>query len=359
MKYLQSPGIPGQTGSPRGGLVLSRGLFHDTLRGNKFTSGSFGFLREAVGARLKRIVSKNSCRPGFLNWNKIYTGGDCRLFYDKIYISRIGIVISNDYCAIMTEKDYIRLKRRFFRYVEGYRMEAPDNQLNIDLKRVHTLKVCRDMGYITRGEGIGPQDAILARTAALLHDVGRFPQYVRFKTFNDRVSVNHGQMGADFLRKSVFLEGIGRDEQSLLLNTVRYHNAFAVPRLDKRTVLFIKLVRDADKIDIWRVFIEYFGQEKENRSTAAGLGLPEGEGIAGGALRNIFQNRLIPINDVADLNCYKLMLLSWVFGINFRSSFRIIRGRRLIERVAAFLPQAKEVREAVLHVREFIAARSA
>ncbi len=258
----------------------------------------------------------------------------------------------------MNEKDFSRLKRRFLRYADGYRMDKPDEQRNIALKRKHTLKVCREMGFITRGEGLGAEDALLARTTALLHDIGRFPQYAKFKTFNDGASVNHGQLGAEILLKGDFLEGLARREQSLVIRTVRYHNAFAVPRLDKRTVFFLKLVRDADKLDIWRVFIEYFGLGKNKRPTAAGQDLPDGEDISPGALRRVLENRLITLAEVHNLNDYKLLLLSWVFGINFRTTFRLFRKRRCLERLAAYLPPGEPTGRVVRHLKEFVSVRS-
>ncbi|MDA8327020.1 MAG: HD domain-containing protein [Nitrospiraceae bacterium] len=264
----------------------------------------------------------------------------------------------------MTEKDFTRLKRRFLRYVESYRMDTPGDQQNIALKRDHTLKVCRDIGLITRGEAIGRRnDALLARTAALLHDIGRFPQYAKFKTFNDGSSVNHGRLGAELLMKTdlklKFLEGLSRGEQSLIIRAVKYHSALTLPRLDKRSAFLLRLVRDADKLDIWRVFVEYFGQEKKDRSTAAGQGLPEGEGIISpGVLRNIFENRLISLAGIRNLNDYKLLLLSWVYDINFRTTFRLFRKRRYLERLAAYLPVGEEADKAVAHLKEFVAQKA-
>ena len=261
----------------------------------------------------------------------------------------------------MTEEDFACLKRRFLRYVRGFRMETPEEQRNIGLKRAHTLRVCRDIGLIARGEGISGDDALLARAAALLHDAGRFPQYAKFRTFNDVASVNHGLLGAEAIRDAQLLEGcfsFSRQEKSLIIRAVKYHNALSLPRLDKRSVLLLKLVRDADKLDIWRVFIEYFGREKKDRPTAAGQDLPEGRGISPAALRGVLENRGIRLAEVKNLNDYKLLLLSWVFGINFGAAFRLVKRRRLFERLAATLPRGQAAEKAVNHLEKFIRLKS-
>ena len=259
----------------------------------------------------------------------------------------------------MTEEDFARLKSRFLRYVRGYRMETPAGQKNIALKRVHTLRVCRDAGIIARDEGVSGNEARLARAAALLHDAGRFPQYDRFRTFNDGDSVNHGLLGAEMVVKTGLLEGIAPEERSLIIRAVKYHNTFSIPRLDKRSAFLLKLVRDADKLDIWRVFIDYFGQKKKDRPKAAGQGLPEGGGISPAVLQGILGNRVVRLAEVKNLNDYKLLLLSWVYGLNFGASFRLMRKRRLFGRLAARLPRGTDPRgraasEAVAHLEEFI-----
>ena len=254
----------------------------------------------------------------------------------------------------MTEEDFARLKGRFLKYVRTYRMGDPSEQRNIALKRTHTLNVCRDMGFICRGEGLDEKDALIARAAALLHDTGRFPQYAKFRTFDDRTSINHGLIGAEVLMEERFLEGLSRSEQSLIIRAVKYHNAYAIPRLDRRAVFFLKLLRDADKLDIWKVMLQYFAQPAQSRAAAAGLGLPEGADVSAEIIPVILENRVVPIALVKSLNDYKLLLLSWVFGINFKTTFRLFSGRHYARDLASCLPQTDEVRRAVLHIEDFV-----
>ena len=47
----------------------------------------------------------------------------------------------------------------------------------------------------------------IAEAVALLHDVGRFEQYKRYGTFNDRKSVNHAALGVEIMKKN---RGAGR-----------------------------------------------------------------------------------------------------------------------------------------------------
>ncbi len=123
---------------------------------------------------------------------------------------------------------------------------------------------------------LNENERLLSETIALFHDLGRFPQYARFKTFNDRVSVNHGMLGAQVLENEKVLLHLDEKEQELIIKAVKFHNAFSIPQNEKEEIVFfLKLIRDADKLDIWRVFLDYYESPSEERASAVGLGLPD------------------------------------------------------------------------------------
>ena len=47
--------------------------------------------------------------------------------------------------------------------------------------------------------GLTRPGGTVAEAIALFHDVGRFPQYARYKTFRDSISTNHAALGASVL----------------------------------------------------------------------------------------------------------------------------------------------------------------
>jgi hypothetical protein len=89
---------------------------------------------------------------------------------------------------------------------------------------------------------------------------------------SETVFVNHGS-GARTLREKGVLRNLSAAEQEVIIQSVMFHNAFSVPRKKSGDVIFfIKLIRDADKLDIWRVFLEYYESPDEQRASAVGLG---------------------------------------------------------------------------------------
>lgn len=253
----------------------------------------------------------------------------------------------------MEEKELARYKEWFRGYVKSFsEMEGEDK--NMLLKEKHTLNVVTDIAIIAEREGLSREDVILAESIALFHDVGRFPQYKKFRTFRDAISVNHAELSAQVIAGNGMLDPLNNSEREILLDAVKYHNTFQLPRLeDPRKLMFLKLIRDADKLDIWRVFIEFYGQEDEDRASAVGLGLKTGN-CSSDLLPVIFEDRIISLSRIKTLEDYMLLQLSWVFGVNFRATFRLIIERKIISRILAYLPQTEKVEQAVRHIEEYV-----
>ena len=126
----------------------------------------------------------------------------------------------------------------------------------LSLKRQHSFGVWSAMRFITREESMSERDRLIAEAASLLHDVGRFPQYASHRTFMDSMSVNHGELGADVLLREGALSFLPAKERELIIAAVRHQNAYRVPDVDdRRRERFLRLIRDADKINIWRVML--------------------------------------------------------------------------------------------------------
>jgi HD superfamily phosphohydrolase YqeK len=258
----------------------------------------------------------------------------------------------------LTNNDLDFLKEWFGRFRRSYYREDEKEQLNILLKEEHSLLVAQNALAISTGEVFEPGDILIAEAVGLLHDVGRFPQYAQYRTFVDRISVNHGQLGAETLAAEGALSRLPVREQELIVQAVQYHNAFAVPEdMDLDAALFTRVARDADKIDIWRVFCDHFEKPPEERAEAATLGLPDGPVCSSGAIAALAGQRIVRLADVKTVNDYKLLMLSWVYDLNFMTSFRLVAERGVIDRITAQLPQSADISAAVSVAQAYIRSR--
>jgi len=255
----------------------------------------------------------------------------------------------------MTQNDLIALKTWFAGYCDSFATSDKEDRKNFDVKRKHTADVCANMLLIAQDLGLDEQQALLAETVALLHDVGRFPQYQEYKTFQDSRSVNHAALGAKVLLESFVLLRLSKEERELVVRAVTLHNVLAIPEgLDDETLLFVRMVRDADKLDIWRVFLEYFAQPKPDQATAVALGLPDLPEYSPEILARLHQRKLVLLSALKTLTDFKLLQLAWIFDLNFIASLRIVAQKQYIDRFAVTLPQTDVIADAVDSVREYL-----
>lgn len=250
------------------------------------------------------------------------------------------------------------LKEWFGRFVAGYLDLDPEAVRNIRLKELHTAKVLEAMELLTAGESMSPAESRLACAIALLHDVGRFPQYRRWRTFRDSESDNHARLGIEVIRAERLLEPLPAAERLLIEEAVRFHNLLQLPpRLRSCDPRFARLIRDADKLDIWRVFVEYFQQPEQERASAAGLGFPDLPEVTPACVESLASGRIVRLSDCRFLNDFRLLQLSWVYDLNFTTSYRLLAQRNYLPVLAAGIPDAPGVGQAVAAARDYLRHR--
>jgi hypothetical protein len=151
------------------------------------------------------------------------------------------------------------------------------------------------------------------------------------------------------------LQGLPKHEQDIIARAVALHNVYSIPGgLDQDLLLFLKLVRDADKLDIWRVAIEYYGQPEDGRASAVGLGLPDVPGYSPEVLTALKNEQMVQMSTLKTLNDFKLLQLAWIYDLNFASSLRILESRQYIDGIAATLPRTGAISGALATLRTHV-----
>jgi len=113
----------------------------------------------------------------------------CRLEAQAIIINIEGSEVK----IILSKKSVADLKKWFTSYVQTFKYKDLELQQNIDLKKDHTRRVCEEIINLGEQLGLNEDELRLAEIIALLHDIGRFEQYARYKTFwteNPKIMLN-------------------------------------------------------------------------------------------------------------------------------------------------------------------------
>ncbi|MGB3943996.1 MAG: HD domain-containing protein [Methanothrix sp.] len=235
----------------------------------------------------------------------------------------------------------------FSGYVQAFKTGDFDADRNIILKEDHTFRVRGEIRDIGLSLALPGEDLCLAEAAALLHDIGRFPQYAMYKTFSDLRSCDHAALSVQVLREEGVLDGIDPGERELILRAISYHNRASIPEeeSDGRCLFFSRLLRDADKLDVWALLIDYHHQRRieGRRNPALEMDLPDGPGVSEKVSLDIRRGEIVKVKDLENSNDFKLLLASWIFDINFRSALVSVRDRGYLDTTRDLLPWSGEV----------------
>ena len=264
------------------------------------------------------------------------------------------------YECIMNSDDLTRFKAWFADYVAAYYTDDPVRNRTIRLKQEHTERVCKEIIMLGHALNLSKEEMLLAEAMALFHDLGRFEQYAVFGTFKDSISENHAELGLKELARHKVLSICSGSDVAILTRAIRYHNVRAVPDIeDDRCLFFTRLLRDADKLDIWRVFIDYYKRQDKEPNPVIVCDLPDKPTFTPKILNALRLKKIVDLKDMATLNDFKLLQISWVFDLNFGPTFRAVSERQYIQTIAATLPQTKEIARTVPIVEAYLKERKA
>jgi hypothetical protein len=258
----------------------------------------------------------------------------------------------------MDRKDLADFEKWFVAYVRSYYTGDEVHDMPIRLKEEHTERVRHEIVSLGRTLDLSAEQMLVAETTALFHDLGRFKQYAVYGTFSDAESENHAALGLRELARHHVLSRCSKKERIVICKAIGLHNRRTLPEKGDVTALFFaRLLRDADKLDIWRVFVDYYAGRFGAKSGTIVLGLPDGALCSSEILAALDREEMANTKDMVTLCDYKLLQISWVFDLNFAAACREVESRKYVETIAATLPKKKEIEEAVHKVRAYLTHR--
>ncbi|MBR1871428.1 MAG: HD domain-containing protein [Kiritimatiellae bacterium] len=236
----------------------------------------------------------------------------------------------------MTEEFLKELKAKYDAYVETF---APLEEM-MELKRVHTDNVLKNAEEICAAEGFGDEMARTCRAAALLHDTGRYEQLRRYNTFRDSESVDHADFSHDIVVEKGWLAALEGKERNAILAAVLVHNKRDIPEseMDELTLAAAKVVRDADKLDIFRVLETQLAKHDWRKDARAFWNLPAEARPSAEVTDAIKNGRPVDYGFIRSIPDFVLIQVGWMAsGLYYAASHRICAERGHLEFRRRFL----------------------
>ncbi len=138
-------------------------------------------------------------------------------------------------------KDFVQnINHQFYDFVLKY----DTTNDNIIRKIIHTTTVA-DMCFTIACElNLNENDRQLAYLGGILHDIGRFEQWRRYQTYDDKVSVDHGDLSYELCER-FDLSMLNETDQETIKLAVKYHTK-PYSGDNERIKLFNQIIMNAD-----------------------------------------------------------------------------------------------------------------
>ena len=250
-------------------------------------------------------------------------------------------------------------KEWFTDFVRGF-YTADDEFLNanIQLKECHTHRVCNEMRQLTAASKMDESDSLIAETIALFHDAGRFPQFQKYRTYKDTISVNHCLLALKVLADHNVLAVLSDDHRVTIEKAIEFHGIKELPSLDERTLHFAKLIRDVDKIDIFELLIKNYRLLCDDPDSFPWeLEFPDTPECNPQVIDALLNRELIHYDQIKTVNDAKLLQLGWVYDVYFDYSLKQINDRGYLQAIIHLLPETGEVKQATDSILSYVKNR--
>lgn len=195
-------------------------------------------------------------------------------------------------------------------------------------KQEHSLRVMEVSKKIAEKLKLPKKEIELATLIGLLHDIARFEQYKQYHTFKDSQSFDHGDYALNILEKDLrkYIETDQYD--NIIKKAIKNHNKYSIEEgLTDKELLFAKMIRDADKIDIFyeSAYIFWKGEEYKVEESQLSSDMIK----AFQEQKQIKKQPGKPIQPLDEI----VLLIAFIFDMNFKASLEILQKEDYINTI--------------------------
>ncbi len=237
--------------------------------------------------------------------------------------------------------DYTKTLKAFKKFLENYDLQNAE----IMLKVKHSYEMASLAKKLAINLNLNNEQVTLAQTIGLLHDLGRFIGYDLTKSYYDyQNNIDHAELGVNYLFKEGHIrEFVTTDKYDEIIKTAIFnHNKYQIAKnLDNETKLMAKLIRDADKIDIFRQNAMGFENLYQEPASSEMLDLLE-------------QEKMARPQDIKNKSDEILFHLMYLFDINYKESFELLSDTDNLELYFSMIEVAKHLDEEFNKVKKIL-----
>ena len=236
----------------------------------------------------------------------------------------------------------------FNKYVNEYDLNIEE----IKRKQEHSYRVMVLCEQIAISLSLDNKQIYLCTLIGLLHDIARFEQYKKYQTFVDSKSVDHGEYAIKIINSNhIIKEFVDNEiEYQILKKAIKNHNKFELEEnLNQEEIMYAKIVRDADKLDIMEETLNvFFNKEEEKKKIENG-------NISKEVINQIFARKtVLRKKDFSEIDRL-LVYIAFVFDFNFKYTFYKIKERDYVNKTLnKFRFSNKETKKYMQEIKKIV-----
>ena len=228
------------------------------------------------------------------------------------------------------------------------KFDMNDNKLSY--KYYHSYRVMNNMIVLAKNMNLSYCNIKLAKCIGLLHDIGRFEQYKKYHNFNDN-NLDHGDYGVKILQEEKLLTkfDIKEKDYEIVYKAIRNHNKYEIEsNLSPRELLFTKMIRDADKLDILYAL---------NNSEIKSIIYEDDSEIRDEIKQQFFDHRLVKRDKIITTNENIVVIFSFIYDFNFNLSLDLIKYKKYYDKIYERLIDKDKFKIYIDYIKQYIAER--
>ena len=235
--------------------------------------------------------------------------------------------------------NYEQVLEQFRKFVNEF--DVKDSQINLKIN--HSYYVADLAMKLAKRLDLDEEEVMLAKVIGLMHDMGRFMQYQKTHKYSDiKTKIDHANLAVNYLFQENHIADFLIDKKyyEIIRAAIFNHNKLEIEDgLNDKELLFSKIIRDVDKIDIFRVIAVYFDFKYDSNLTKE--------------VREEFeQEKLVNRVNIENKSDDIVSSLSFIYDINFKESFELLNETDNLELYLGVIEVKKELEGEFKRIKE-------
>lgn len=219
--------------------------------------------------------------------------------------------------------DLENAKKEFEKYISKYNLNNPE----IARKVGHSYRVAKISKKIAKSLNLEQEEIEVAELIGLLHDIAKIDQKSESKIYKDLEHIEHGDAAVIILEKNNYIRKYVKDNKydEIIKTAIINHSKYEITKniQDEKTLMFCKIIRNSDEIDIIYQAQEIFWKDKTKIQ----------DGISQKVLKDFKEEKQILNQDKITQLDKAIAIISFIYDINYIEGFKIIKENDYINKI--------------------------